>query len=120
MHEPVVSCAPDTPMSDVAALMAAHGIHGVLVRDEPWSLISDRDLLRAAIGRGGASVTAGHIAGRPALRVEPDDDLVLVGAMIADHDCSHALVVDDGLPVGVISTLDIARAMAGPSTPAGR
>lgn len=120
MHTPVISCEPDTDLGEVAELMAKHRIHCVVVdgirhaRDGDhlvWGVVSDLDLVRAAISAG-HDTTAGSIAATPAICVDPDDDLVVVAAMIADNDCTHAVVVEDERPVGVISTLDIASAAA--------
>jgi len=119
MHSPVVACDAGTDLGDVAALMAEHRIHCVIVdgirRDRGgehlvWAVVSDLDLVRAAIA-GDSLTTAGHIAATPALCVQPQDDLVVVATMLADNDCSHAVVVDGERPVGVISTLDIASAV---------
>lgn len=126
MHAPVVACDADADLGDVAALMAEHRVHCVVVegisRDRGgehlvWAVVSDLDLVRAAVAADPLT-TAGHIAATPALCVDPQDDLVVVASLLADNDCSHAVVVEGERPVGVISTLDIASAVPrrGPGT----
>jgi len=115
-----VACAPSTPLSEVAALMSQHRVHCVLVdgvsADERgerlvWGVVSDLDLIRATVADDGA-LTARAIATTEALTVDSDDDLGAVGAALGEHACSHAVVVEGERPVGVVSTLDPAIAIA--------
>src|SRR6476646_900167 len=57
MHPGIVSCAPETPLPDVAALMVIHGMHAVFVFDQEdprgetgvyMGIVSDLDLVAAA------------------------------------------------------------------------
>ncbi len=56
MSTPLVTCGADVPVNEVAALMARHGIHAVVVRPDVWAagdsgewgVISDLDLMGAA------------------------------------------------------------------------
>jgi CBS domain-containing protein len=120
MHSPVVSCDPTTPMSAVASLMQRHHIHCVVVdgivsgpagERLVWGVISDQDLARAILMTEG-DVQAGLIAGTEALTVDVEDNLETVCSVLVEHASSHAIVVEDERPVGVVSTLDIARIYA--------
>ena len=53
MHPGVLTCAPETPLRDVASAMARYRIHAVVVYSEPseddeatfvWGVVSDSDL----------------------------------------------------------------------------
>lgn len=121
MHAPIVTCRPDAPIASVAALMAEHRIHCVItdgvIEDASgeqlvWGVVSDLDLVRGSL-HGDASITACEIAGTEAVLVDHRDSLEAVAAVLAEHDCAHAVVVEDGHPVGVVSTLDLATALAG-------
>jgi CBS domain-containing protein len=122
MHTPVVTCDADAPLSEVARLMGHHRIHAVVVhgltargaggRGDVLGVVDDLDLVRAAVADDGTA-TARAMAGTEPLTVGADDDLVAVATALAAHDCAHALVVDGERPVGVISTLDLASALAG-------
>jgi len=50
----------------------------------------------------------------PALTIHPGDTLQRATQMMTEHAVAHLLVVDDesGKPVGVLSTLDMARVLA--------
>ncbi|HEX3291873.1 MAG TPA: CBS domain-containing protein [Gaiella sp.] len=118
MHEGVLSCTTATPLSTVAELMASNDVHCVVVTDERdasvWGVISDLDLVAAAGVRDLDAQSAGGSAATPALAIAPDDTLRRAAQMMTEHAAAHLLVVDEesGAPVGVLSTLDIARLLA--------
>ncbi|WP_320668645.1 CBS domain-containing protein [Patulibacter defluvii] len=120
MHAPIVACDPATDLRDVAAEMARHRIHAVVVdgisHDRPgdrlvWAVLSDLDLVRAAVDLA-IGATAGEVAATPAVCVDDTDDLVVVAATLVENECSHAVVTADERPVGVVSTLDVVAALA--------
>lgn len=118
MHEGVLSCPTWTPLPTVAELMARNGVHCVVVTDEHdasvWGVVSDLDLVAAAGVRDLDAQSAGGSAATPALAVAPDETLQRAAQMMTEHAAAHLLVVDEesGRPVGVLSTLDIARLLA--------
>jgi CBS domain-containing protein len=116
MHRGIVTCSPTTRLTTVAREMAAHRIHCVVVRtdgtDGPWGVISDLDLVAAA-ALGAADDVAGAAAATPAVMVRTADGLTRAMQLMAEHQVTHLVVVDQlGRPRGVISTLDIADALA--------
>ena len=118
MHAPILTCRPDTPLVHVAKLMASHKVHAVVVDgildDRLVSgFLTDQDLIRAALNEF-APANAGQATRTEALTVDAGDDLALVSRRLVEHASSHAIVVEGVRPVGVISTLDIAAAIAAP------
>jgi CBS domain-containing protein len=122
MHRGVLGCTPDTPLSDVARLMALNRMHCVIVRDEVepantalWGVVSDVDLVAAASVRRLDEQLAGATAATPLVTVRPEDTLRRAAQLMTEHANAHLVVVDaqTGGPLGVISTLDIARALSG-------
>jgi CBS domain-containing protein len=122
MTEGLISCAPSTPLRSVARLMATHRVHSVFVFDygqeddettELWGLVSDLDLVAAAWADVDEQ-TAGESAVTPLVYVARGDDLRHAAQLMAESGVSHLAVVDPATqrPVGVVSTLDIARAIA--------
>lgn len=59
----------------------------------------------------GQELTAGQIAATEPVTASPFDSLADVAQVMGDHDVAHLVVVDakHGEPMGVISTLDLAR-----------
>jgi len=123
MTEGLISCAPSTPLRAVARLMAEHHVHSVFVFDygeeddetaELWGIVSDLDLAAAAWADVDTQ-TAGESAVTPLISVLRTDDLRHAAQLMAESGVSHLAVIDPATerPVGVVSTLDIARAVAG-------
>jgi signal-transduction protein with cAMP-binding, CBS, and nucleotidyltransferase domain len=113
MSHGVLSCPPETPLRVVARMMATHGVHAIFVfeyrndDDEPrlWAVVSDLDL---------DTLTAGATAVTPLVTVEADRSIAEAGSLMAQYGIAHLAVTEPGSrrPIGVISTLDIARAIA--------
>ena len=121
MRDGVVGCTPETPLTEVARLMSEYRIHCVVVAglEEDghgtrvvWGVVSDLDLARAAAT--GEELTAGEVAATEPVTASPTDTLSAVARVMGDHDVAHLVVIDDkdAEPIGVISTLDVARAFA--------
>jgi CBS domain-containing protein len=122
MTRGVICCRPETPLREVAAIMTRERVHAVYVfvpagaDAEPrlWGVVSDLDLVAA--GRGDIdALVASDAAVTPLVTICEDDTLDLASQLLADKGVSHLAVVDpfSRLPVGVLSTLDIARHIAG-------
>jgi CBS domain-containing protein len=118
MHRGVLVCGRDEPLSRVAELMAEHRVHCIVVSDEPdrassvWGVVSDLDVVAAATVRPLEEQTVASAAATEAVQVSPSDSLRRAGQLMTEHGVSHLVVVAaDGMPVGVISTLDIAIAL---------
>ena len=123
MTDGLITCAPTTPLRSVARLMVTHRVHSVFVFDygteddespELWGIVSDLDLVAAAWADVDRQ-TAGESAVTPLVYVRADDDLRHAAQLMTESGVSHLAVVDPltRRPVGVVSTLDIARAVAG-------
>jgi CBS domain-containing protein len=124
MHPGVVTCPFETPLREVAEMMALYRIHAVVVFGrEPddvgkpglWGVVSDLDLVKVAATEGIEAETAGGTAASPAVIVSRSDTLAHATQLMAEHEMAHLLVVDTKAtrPVGILSTLDVARALAG-------
>jgi CBS domain-containing protein len=120
MRPGVMSCAPDAPLVTVAQTMATHHVHAVVVagiaRDSGanhliWGLVSDMDIVRAAEA-GIEGHTAADAARTEVVTVEPATPLAEAAALMDEHASAHLIVIGGGHPVGVISSLDIAGALA--------
>jgi len=123
MHAGIVSCSLATPLRQVAALMARHRIHAVVICDygdeadadrELCGIVSDRDIAEAVASASLDGRTAAGCAGEPLLTVYADEDLRRAAQLLAEHGVSHLVVADrqTGRPIGILSTLDLARAIA--------
>ena len=118
MDPRVLTCAADAPLVLVAHVMATERVHCVVVEGTPrnargWAVVSDLDLVAAGAG-GLDERTAGRSAASEVLTVTPGDSLTRAAALMVAHETSFLIVVDPASDraLGVLSTLDLARAMA--------
>lgn len=116
MRPGVMSCAPDTPLLTVAQTMATHHVHSVVVAGITgdrlvWGLVSDMDIVRAAQS-GIEGLTAGDAARTELVTVDPSTPLTEAAKLMDEHGTAHLLVTSNGQPAGVISSLDVAGALA--------
>jgi CBS domain-containing protein len=124
MHPGLISCSPDTPLRAVARMMATYRVHAILVtahgaEELPgggvWGVISDADLLREAQSGNLDEEASRVLASAPVLTVTIADELAHAARLMVEHEISHLIVVEPhtARPIGVLSTLDVARALAG-------
>ena len=112
MHEGVVTCDVDEPLTSVARTMLQRRIHCVVVWHEPatasdpqlWGVVSDLDLVKVA-----ATEDVGADSQRqrsdPGAHGHAGGDASASGPLMAEHEVTHLVVVDaeTSRPVGVIS-----------------
>jgi len=118
MQHGIVGCAPTDGLREIAAALAENRIHSVVVVDPAggdggrpiWGIMSDTALLRDM--RSPIGLTAGNLSAAPVVTASPRDGLEHAAQLMNENEIAHLLVVDDGRPTGVISTLDIAAAVA--------
>lgn len=124
MHPGLISCSPDTPLRTVARMMATYRVHAILVTAHgeeelpgggAWGVVSDADLLRAARTDDLDVQASRAIAAAPVLTVTTGQELAHAAQVMAEHGIAHLIVVDplSARPVGVLSSLDVSRALAG-------
>jgi len=123
MHPGVLTCPRETPLRTVARMMASYRVHCVVVLDQRteaddmgslWGVVSDLDLVGALAAGDVEDRTAGGTAATPVVMVSPDETLVRAAQLMTEHGTAHLVVVDrtSRLPLGVLSTLDLARVAA--------
>lgn len=122
MSPGLLTCPPSMSLRVVAGMMVVHQVHAVAMLDpcrESPAIVTDLGLVAAAERIAVADAAA--VATEPAT-VAPDDSLSAAVAVMAAHGFSHVLVVDpeSGHPTGMLSTLDIAAALAGRDARAAR
>jgi CBS domain-containing protein len=123
MHPGVIACPFETSLQTVARMMATYRVHAVVVLahegDEApggtlWGVVSDTDLLQAGQDHDFDIQTAQALAATPALTVESRESLARAVQLMVEHEVAHLIVVErhSKRPIGVLSTLDVARALA--------
>jgi CBS domain-containing protein len=129
MHDGLVTCTPEDSLRTVARLLAMYRVHAVVVLPRrgadaahfaSWKVISDLDLAQAASAVDLDAATAADVAGGAVRCVQPDEPLSSAVLTMITNRLSHVIVVErsSGRPRGILSTLDVARALAGYVWPA--
>ena len=122
MHHGILSCDADTTLTEVARIMSTHHVHCVAVEctaerldigSDVWGIISDFDLVAARM-RPEPPDTVADLAQKQVITVEPSGALRDAAELMLTKGTSHAVVVnpETRYPVGILSTLDIARVLA--------
>ena len=119
--DPIVVQA-EAPLAEAARLMEGRHVSGLPVVDGAGSLvgvISQTDLLRARatehLWANWAGLRVRHLMTTPAVTVHRVTPLALAARRMERHHVHRLVVVDDrdeALPIGVLSTSDLVRAMA--------
>ncbi len=119
--EPIV-VRDDASLTDAAALMDRHHIHGLPVVDASGSLVgvvSQTDLARARgteyLWSNWPGLAVRHLMTSPAITVNRSTSLVVAARKMERHRIHRLVVVDDGdpsIPIGVLSTTDLIHAIA--------
>jgi CBS domain-containing protein len=122
MHSGIIDCPPQTPLHEVASLMAENSVHYVVVdglapaphhtEQLVWGAISDIDLMRA-VGTDSMDGEAGDIAATEIVTIERGEEVQRAPQSMGEHECSPLIVTDpdSGRPLGVVSSLDVTRAL---------
>lgn len=119
MRTHTLTAPPTASLRQVARTMSEHGVHCIVVSDvdrenEPveraWGIVSAFDVVRAALSDVDEHTAAGT-ASTEVVTVGADEPLERAAQLMAEHEVWHLVVVEGGRPVGIVSTLDIARAL---------
>ena len=118
-----VIIAADASLSEAAALMDQHHVHGLPVVDESGALVgvlSQTDLNRARsteyLWANWPGLAVRHLMTSPAMTVHRSTPLIVAARRMEEHQIHRLVVVeegDDSSPVGIISMTDLIHVLAG-------
>lgn len=118
----LVTVRADASLDEVVKLLEQHHVHGVPVVDGTGSLVgvlSQTDLLRARstefLWTNWSGLAVRHLMTSPALTVKRSASLTDAARKMERHHVHRLVVVadnDEALPIGLVSTSDLVRAMA--------
>jgi CBS domain-containing protein len=120
MHRGVITCRPESPVVEVAALMERHDISAVVVTDENHDavgVISRTDLVNARFiqpyMKHWRGLNAEHLMSRPVISVSADTSIDEAVQLLHEKKIHRLVVVDKSegriRPVGILSVTDLAR-----------
>jgi CBS domain-containing protein len=107
-----VCMPPGESVSAAARAMKQHGIGTVLVMTDGKlsGLVTGRDITVRVLAenRDPRTTRIGDICSSELVVLDPDDDLAQAARLVRDHAVRRIPVLRDGIPVGVVSTGDLA------------
>jgi CBS domain-containing protein len=110
----VVAVRPDASLVEAAQLMRTQDIGDVVVADgqQVVGVLTDRDITVRAVADGldPLTVSAQAVCTPDPVMVAPDDPVSAAVALMRAHAVRRLPVVEDGLPVGMVSLGDLAEA----------
>jgi CBS domain-containing protein len=115
MTASVVSCRPETPVSQIARLMCDNDCGAIPVVDalgRPEGIVTDRDLACRVVaeGKDALKTEAREIMSRPIVSVSREISLDACCSVLEKNQIRRVLVVDaTGSTCGIVSQADVAR-----------
>jgi CBS domain-containing protein len=104
--------ASSTSIQDAARSMRDEDVGSlpIVESDRLIGIITDRDIVVRAVAEGPIDATAGEIASREIVTVDPQQPLAEAARLMAEHQVRRLPVTEeDGRLVGVIAQADIAK-----------
>ncbi|WP_369274421.1 CBS domain-containing protein [Streptomyces sp. R11] len=109
----VVAVRPDASLVEAAQLMRAQDIGDVVVADgqDVVGVLTDRDITVRAVADGADPLTVSvrSVCTRNPVVIDPGERLSVAVALMREHAVRRLPVVENGLPVGVLSLGDLAE-----------
>ncbi len=115
MSSPVATCAPDTPVREIAMQMAQKGVGAILVCDSTRKLtgiITERDLVFKVLAREAVdcqSSTATDVMTPTPATMTPETYMFEATTFMAGHKIKHMPILDRGEIVGIITLQDLMK-----------
>ncbi|MFJ7290927.1 CBS domain-containing protein [Streptomyces collinus] len=110
----VVAVRPDASLVEAAQLMRTQNIGDVVVAEgqDVIGVLTDRDITVRAVADGAdpMTVSARTVCSPHPVTVTPDDLVATAVALMREHAVRRLPVVENGLPVGIVSLGDVAEA----------
>lgn len=107
-----VSLRSSEPLTEAARAMRDHGIGSILVVDdgELQGLVTDRDIVVRAVAdeQDPASTPLSEVCSSDLIAVGPDDDADMAVIRMREKAVRRIPVMDDGVPIGIVSIGDMA------------
>ena len=104
--------APDSTLAEAAREMRDGDVGPLLILDgnDPFGILTDRDIVVRAIaeGRASDSTKVADIATRGVIGIEVDQNGGAAAELMREHDIRRLLVTEGGRPVGIVSIGDLA------------
>lgn len=103
-------------LAEAAKVLSDSDVGAVAVSDadDLVGILSERDVVRVVAGGSDPSVvTAGEVASRELVRCDAVASVAEVSVEMLEHYVRHVVVLEGGVPVGIVSARDLLGVYAG-------
>jgi CBS domain-containing protein len=121
MSRDLLSVEPGATLNEAAKRMAARGVGAVIVLDGERlvGILTERDVLKAVAAGTAAGARVEEWMTKHPETIEPSDSTEHAAALMIHGGFRHLPVLEDGLPVGILSIRDLMRVTLQDSAPRG-
>ncbi len=114
----LISCSPDTPAKELAALMTENNVGSVLVEENglPVGIVTDKDLRNKVVtGANPIDAPAGNIMTTPIITYPRKMTITQAQLAMMKNGIGHVCLTEDGTPntpaIGIVSKYDLMLAL---------
>jgi len=111
MSSPVKTVDPEATVNEAARVFAEEGVGSLIIGDDPIDgIVTEHDVVKS-IGEGQdpASTTVGDLMSDPVVTIRPHETVENAGDRMGNNGIKKLPVTEDGKPVGIITTTDLAH-----------
>jgi CBS domain-containing protein len=122
MHPGLLTCRTSATLGQISVMLSQNHVHALMVADRdgrPLGIISDYDLLAGEWLSADSqsletmrNLTAGDLMSSPIDTIEASLPIGDATHLLIENDINRLLVIENGVPVGVISTSDFVSSVA--------
>lgn len=111
MSSPVQTVDPDTTIDEVARVFAEEGVGSLVIGDSPLQgIITEHDVVKSVgEGKDPRETTVRDLMSEPVVTIRPTDTVEEAGNRMGKNGVKKLPVTEDGEPVGIVTTTDLAH-----------
>lgn len=117
MNSPVVSCSPEMTIFDAVRLLKKKKISDLIVLkgDKLVGIMTERDIVIRVLadGKDYRTMTVGEVMTQSVYTVSPEASLLDVSKVMNKYKIRHAIVLENGKVVGIITARDLIGMVSG-------
>jgi len=110
MSSPVETVDADATIDEVARVFAEEGVGSLVVGDEVIDgIITEYDVVKSVgEGRDPSATSVADLMSEPVVTIRPTDTVEEAGNRMGNNGVKKLPVTEDGRPVGIVTTTDLA------------
>ncbi|MFB6165730.1 MAG: cyclic nucleotide-binding/CBS domain-containing protein [Haloarculaceae archaeon] len=110
MSAPVETVETDATVAEIARRFATEGIGSLIIGEDPIrGIVTEFDVV-AAVGEGEdpETTTVAEVMSEPVVTIRPHESVETAGERMGNNGVKKLPVTEDGRPVGIVTTTDLA------------